>query len=161
MPEPGTWTWSRLSRGSSGRSARGLSITRCPRRIFDLPLRAEHTGRVGEYDAYITAYRHRWAAEAESAAERAAWLRRVASELAGLCRSYGATRVILFGSAARGATRSEGDLDIAVAGVPPERFFTLYGSLLTVSPVSVDLVDLDDCPEALRESVEREGVALS
>jgi predicted nucleotidyltransferase len=116
---------------------------------------------VAEHDAYVAAYRRRWAAEAEAATERAASLRRLASRLAEVCWSYGATRVILFGSAARGATRSDGGLDIAVAGVSPERFFALYGRLLAESPVSVDLVDLDDCPEALRESVEREGVPLS
>ena len=115
---------------------------------------------MGEYDAYVAAYRRRWAADRAAAIERAAMLRGVSARLGEVCRSYGATRVILFGSAARGATRPDGDLDIAVEGVAPEAFFSLYGALLTQSPVPIDLVDLDDCPTALRATVTREGVPL-
>jgi uncharacterized protein len=109
---------------------------------------------------FVRTYRDRWAKERAEAEARASSLRGVAALLADSCREYGASRVRLFGSAAKGATGPGGDIDLAVEGVPPARFLDLYGALLLASAVPVDLVDVADCPEGLRERIDREGIDL-
>jgi predicted nucleotidyltransferase len=61
-----------------------------------------------------------------------------------LLKEYGAREVYLFGSMARGDADERSDWDLAVRGLPPERYFTALGSLLESMTRSVDLVDLDE-----------------
>jgi predicted nucleotidyltransferase len=58
-------------------------------------------------------------------------------------RKAGAREVYLFGSAAHGAVRQGGDVDLAVRGLPPERFFEAMGEAADLLDVPLDLVDLD------------------
>ena len=58
-------------------------------------------------------------------------------------KSIGCTEIYVFGSAARGDARENSDLDIAVRGIPADKFFTVYGELLTRLSRPVDLIDLD------------------
>lgn len=68
----------------------------------------------------------------------------IISEVAALCREYGAKKVILYGSRAKGTDRERSDIDIAVSGVDNmdvliekvEELPTLY---------SVDLLNMDTC----------------
>lgn len=68
----------------------------------------------------------------------------IISEVAALCREYGAKKVILYGSRAKGTARERSDIDIAVSGVDymdaliekVEELPTLY---------SVDLLNMDTC----------------
>ena len=68
----------------------------------------------------------------------------IISEVAALCREYGAKKVILYGSRAKGTSRERSDIDIAVSGVDNmdaliekvEELPTLY---------SVDLLNMDTC----------------
>jgi predicted nucleotidyltransferase len=113
-----------------------------------------------EYASFLASYKRRWAEQARQARERCAGLRETAKELAGICRSFGARRVLLFGSVVRGSVRPGSDLDLAVEGVAPDRFFDLYGTLLTAAGVPLDLVDLDDAPTSLRACIEQQGVPL-
>ncbi len=71
-------------------------------------------------------------------------------------------RVVLFGSWARGEARPGSDVDVAIKrrgplspGILAELRQRQEESSI---PQRVDLVDLDDAPEALRAAVEREGV---
>jgi predicted nucleotidyltransferase len=77
-----------------------------------------------------------------------------------ILKAYGAKRVILFGSAARGAVPQ--DLDLACEGLPSSRFFEALGKLLTTLSVPVDLVDLQGkgLRASIRERIAREGVLL-
>ena len=74
-----------------------------------------------------------------------------------LCREFGAKKVILFGSRAKGTALERSDIDIAVSGVKEvdlliqeiEELPTLY---------SVDIVNMDDCTnELLLEDIRQYG----
>lgn len=74
-------------------------------------------------------------------------------------------RVVLFGSWARGEARPGSDVDVAVqrrGPLPPGVLAELRQRLEeSTIPQRVDIVDLDDAPQALRAAVEREGVEWS
>jgi len=93
---------------------------------------------------------------------RADEARRVASSLAQELRSrFGAERVVLFGSLARGEFSGRSDIDLAVWGIPPSDFYRAVAFASGCSKIwAVDLVDGDDCPGALKRHIEQEGVAL-
>lgn len=59
-------------------------------------------------------------------------------------REQGATEVYLFGSAVTGRLREGSDIDLAVAGLPPERFFRAMGLAADVLDRPLSLVDLDE-----------------
>ena len=73
-------------------------------------------------------------------AETEALVRQAATTL----RREGATQVFVFGSAARGGARAGSDVDLAVAGLPPGRFYRAVGVARRVLRREVDLVDLDE-----------------
>lgn len=72
----------------------------------------------------------------------------VIKKVAEICRQYGATEVLLFGSRAKGTARENSDIDIAVSNVKNydalteeiENLLTLY---------TVDIVDMNACQNKL------------
>ena len=50
----------------------------------------------------------------------------------------------VFGSAAHGILRAASDVDLAVSGLPPERFFEAMGEAADILQRALDLVDLDE-----------------
>ncbi len=60
-----------------------------------------------------------------------------------ILKDGGCTEVFLFGSLAKGRSRENSDVDLAVRGCPPEGFFRLYAELMDALKHRVDLVDLD------------------
>lgn len=92
---------------------------------------------------------------------RALDLARVAAEL--LRHEYGVERVLLFGSMAcpeRPISLSS-DVDLAVSGLSPERYFTAVGRLQGLdADIAVDLLRIEDLPDRLRVIVEQDGVEL-
>lgn len=84
----------------------------------------------------------------------------VIEEICELARKYDITKVILFGSRARGDFKRTSDIDIAVTGGDFVRF-ALDVDEETSTLLEYDIVDLDsDMQEELRESIEREGRTL-
>lgn len=63
-----------------------------------------------------------------------------------IARSYGATRIILFGSALADPGKSR-DLDLAVEGVHGWDFFGLVAELESELPLKIDLIPLDHVEE--------------
>jgi predicted nucleotidyltransferase len=63
---------------------------------------------------------------------------------AALLRAAGAREVYVFGSVATGKAQASSDVDLAVAGLPPESFFATLARLEDLFDRGVDLVDLDD-----------------
>jgi uncharacterized protein len=61
-----------------------------------------------------------------------------------ILREQGAREVYLFGSAATGRLRDGSDIDMAIAGLPPERFFHAMGLAADLLDRPLSLVDLDD-----------------
>ena len=69
---------------------------------------------------------------------------------------FRARRVIPFGSVLGHGTWHPGsDLDLAVGGIPPEKFFQALAALGELLPpgLDVDLVDLEHAEEALRARI--------
>ncbi len=60
-----------------------------------------------------------------------------------LLKSAGCKEVFLFGSVAEGSDNENSDIDIAIKGCPPGRFFELLGKLMLELDCRVDLVNLD------------------
>ena len=59
-------------------------------------------------------------------------------------KEAGAREVYLFGSAAKGMLRENSDLDLAVSGLPPERFVRALARAANLLRRPVDLIDLDE-----------------
>ena len=73
-----------------------------------------------------------------------------------ISKAEGCREVYIFGSVAVGEMGPRSDLDIAVRGCPPERFYRLLGRLMDELSHPVDLIDLDvETGEA--EFLEEEG----
>lgn len=84
--------------------------------------------------------------------------RRIAKELG---NRYGALKVFLFGSIARGDQGPVSDIDLAARGIAPKRFFEAVAFATGQSSKwKIDLVDVDDCADSLREVIEKEGVVI-
>ncbi len=77
-----------------------------------------------------------------------------------LAERYGVRKVILFGSLAWRRPRLASDIDLAVEGLAPERFFRADAELAREIPIPVDLKLLGECPPMLRRRIETEGVVL-
>lgn len=73
-------------------------------------------------------------------------------------RRFHASKILLFGSAAKESDAAR-DIDLAVSGVPPSRFFEFYGELLFSLSKPVDLVDLSRDSRFTR-MISSEGVPL-
>ncbi len=73
-----------------------------------------------------------------------------------ICKAEGCRGVFIFGSVVAGRHRPHSDLDIAVRGCPPERFYRLLGRLMDELSHPVNLVDLDT-EIRVAEFLEQEG----
>ncbi len=85
---------------------------------------------------------------------------RVIGEIRDIAKQYGVKKVILFGSRARGDYHRTSDIDLAVSGgeIP---LFSLDVDDKTWTLLKFDVVNLDrPVQQALRESIEKEGVIL-
>ena len=84
----------------------------------------------------------------------------VIEEIRKLARKYDVTKVILFGSRARGDFKRTSDIDIAVTGGDFVRF-ALDVDEETSTLLEYDIVDLDnDMQDELRDSIKKEGIIL-
>ena len=63
---------------------------------------------------------------------------------ADILKSAGCGECYVFGSIADGRAGESSDIDLAVRGLPPEKFFYVYGQLSMQISRMIDLVDLDD-----------------
>ena len=74
-----------------------------------------------------------------------------------ILREEGATEVYVFGSAAHGKMRPDSDIDLAIRGLPPEKFYRTMGKVGRAISRLFDLVDLDE-ENLFTEYIVKEGV---
>ena len=75
---------------------------------------------------------------------------------------YGARRVVLVGSLARGDFGLGSDIDLAAEGLPAESFFAAGAELEALAGgIGVDLVPIESATAAFRARVAEEGIALA
>ena len=81
--------------------------------------------------------------------------------LRNLARTYGAERLVLFGSRARRTHDEKSDIDLAVYGCPQFRDFSFAVDEDVETLLSFDLVHMDGTVSpVLRAEIERDGVIL-
>ena len=116
------------------------------------------------YDAYLPGIKKRWQAKQTSWEVRRLQAHQVACKIATMLYSeYSANQVVLFGSTIKlGEFDQYSDIDLAVSGIASDRFFRAVAHALSLGETfKVDLVDLADCPSAIRESILQTGEHLS
>ena len=88
---------------------------------------------------------------------------RVARQAATLLRNeFEAEKVVLFGSLAiHESFTLWSDIDLAVFGVPADRFYAAVAAITGLSAeFKVDLVDAETCKVSLRDAIDRNGIVL-
>lgn len=73
---------------------------------------------------------------------------------------YRVQRIVLFGSLAKGQFTNESDIDLAVAGLAPEDFFTAYAEIDQLSQFKVDLKPLENLHSHFYHRVLAQGEVL-
>jgi predicted nucleotidyltransferase len=76
-----------------------------------------------------------------------------------ISKEFGVEQVILFGSCLEDIESAQ-DIDIAVKGVKPEKFFEMYGKILGVVDNEIDLIPLEDTREHFRKRILEKGKLL-
>ena len=117
---------------------------------------------MSEFEPYIRAWRERWRRQREADAEAGRAAREIAERLAGHLRdAYGARRVVLAGSLARGDFRVGSDIDLAAEGIPDDKFFRAGADLeAAAGGLHIDLVPLESANPAYLADLARDGIVL-
>ncbi|MGR3175929.1 MAG: nucleotidyltransferase family protein [Candidatus Scalindua sp.] len=83
-------------------------------------------------------------------------LERELAKVVSLSKEFGAEKVLLFGSCLEDVESAQ-DIDIAVKGVKPEKFFEMYGRILGEVDSEVDLIPLEDTREHFAKRILEKG----
>ena len=75
-----------------------------------------------------------------------------------ILKSAGCMECYVFGSIPKGQADEGSDIDIAIRGMPPSKFFYVYGQLALQIRRVIDLVDLDDGSRFSQKLHEREAM---
>ena len=85
--------------------------------------------------------------------------RRDIDKAAEVLKEAGAKEIYLFGSVADGTDTANSDLDFAVRGLPPKKFFRAIGEAMMAVSRPIDVIDLDH-PNPFTDYLERKGELL-
>ncbi len=113
----------------------------------------------------IAQYAQNWRALTRARRERAQpVITRIQRQLVAVARlladEFGATRVVLFGSHARGDATEASDIDLLVYGIPLRELVSATDRARTLLGVHVDLIPADFTESVIREPAEAEGRVL-
>lgn len=78
------------------------------------------------------------------------------AKIVAITKEFGAEKAILFGSCLEDIESAK-DIDIAVSGVRPEKFFELYGKISFAVKDEVDLIPLEDTSKHFAKRVMEKG----
>ncbi len=81
------------------------------------------------------------------------------NKIVDISKDFGVKKILLFGSYLENVDRAR-DIDIAVSGIPPRKFFEYYAEVTIAVKENVDIVDLDDMKPYFRDCISREGKIL-
>jgi uncharacterized protein len=111
---------------------------------------------------YIEHWKHRLALQEEQNQALAHQARQTLPQLTQLLtEQFHATQIILFGSLAKGTFHRDSDIDLAVAGLPPEQYFSALAALSRLSPsFQIDLKPLEDLEPQFYQRVIQTGECL-
>jgi len=116
-----------------------------------------------EMAIYRATARQRWAQEQQEMIRRRERAWGLARQAAALLRErFGASRVVVFGSLARGGLfHPRSDVDLAAWGLDERIYCRAVSQLLSLDPaIEVDLVIAENASAALRAAIEEEGVLV-
>ena len=80
-------------------------------------------------------------------------------KIVAISKEFGAEEVLLFGSCLEDIESAQ-DIDIAVKGVKPEKFFEMYGKILGAVDNEVDMIPLEDAREHFSKRILEKGRLL-
>ena len=83
-------------------------------------------------------------------------LERALAKIISLSKEFDAEKVLLFGSCLEDIESAQ-DIDIAVKGVKPEKFFEMYCRILGVVDSEIDLIPLEDTREHFAKRILEKG----
>jgi predicted nucleotidyltransferase len=86
-------------------------------------------------------------------------LERELAKVVRLSKEFGAEKVLLFGSCLDDV-ESAHDIDVAIKGVKPEKFFEMYGRILGEVDSELDLIPLEDTREHFAKRILEKGKLL-
>ncbi len=113
------------------------------------------------YSSYITAYIKRNRQEQEALKRhRDKIMKEVQNIALFLVQRYNVTRVILFGSFAKGQHRFDSDVDIAVEGLSGRDYWKAWGEVDNLSNIPADLRCLEDFPTEFRNRIFKQGIVI-
>lgn len=109
----------------------------------------------------MAALRKRLAERAPEASKAVEELRRLLPGLvAMLVGEFQVRRVVLFGSLAAGVPREGSDIDLAVEGLRPARYFAALARAASLAGRDVDIVPLEEASPRLAEIIAQRGEVL-
>ena len=104
--------------------------------------------------------RRRRAAAAEGERATAIARERMPEIVQCLVDEFGATRIVLFGSLLSGRLEQQSDVDLAVRGIAPARYFDALARVTEILGRDVDLVELDRASASLLRRIRETGEVL-
>jgi predicted nucleotidyltransferase len=119
------------------------------------------TARAVDLSSYADGLRQRARAHEQRIAERNSQLcAALPSAVQRLVRDFGVSRVVLFGSLARGEAHLESDVDLLVEGIAPSKLFEAAAMLSSQLQADVDLVPAEAARPLVLERAAAEGRVL-
>ena len=110
---------------------------------------------------YIEGWRRRFAAQEAESRALAEQARRVLPDAVEILKKYGVKRVILFGSLLRDGRFHRGsDIDLAVEGIPPQKFIRAGADLMMALDWQIDLKPLEEVDDFSREMILQKGKVI-
>ncbi len=117
---------------------------------------------VKDIEKYVRYWRRRFQDEQGRSKEREQQRLAVLPQAVEILKKYGARKIILFGSLAKKDRfiYKRSDIDLAVEGIPDDKFLSALGDLMLSLPFLVDLKPLEDVDAFFRKRILESGKVI-